>query len=402
MADAAWRSEDLDPAEATWAMSDEGRRLLAELLVSDLDDDLAVATRLRSAGLDPGRAAALQGIATATRRARADGQPDHTWWTPAAAEQASHPTVAAWRARRFTGTDAVDLTAGCGADAMALAGSAARTVAHELDAGRVPLLRANLPDEVPVVRADALRPCVVPSRWWGWADPGRRVDGRRVRGLAQTVPAVPALEATGWEGLGVAVSPAVDLDDPDRPADAELEFVQVDRRLVEATLWLGATRGTGPGERAGASATLLPSGAHVRGEPTPPDTPVAEIEVGAWLAEPAPALVRARLVDRVADELGLSRVARRRALFTASSAPASPWFRCERVEAVVAARPGRVRDALAGLDAQPLELVVHGLDADLRGWWRGLGQPERGPRGRAVHLVRLDERGVAVITRRAP
>lgn len=399
MVDAAWRGEDLDPAVAAWAMTAEGRTWLDELMADGLDEDLAVATRLRAAGLAPDRAAALQGIAAATRRARADGQPDGTWWTPAAAEQASRPEVVGWRARRYTGAPTVDLTAGCGGDALGLAATADRLVAVERSSSRLPLLRANLPVAVPVLQSDATAPCVRPDAWWAWADPGRRVAGRRVRGLAATEPPVPALVAGGWAGLGVAVSPAVDLGDPARPPDAELEFVQVGGQLVEATLWLGATRDTGPGERAEASATLLPTGEHVRGAPSPPGEVV---ELDAWLAEPAPALVRARLVDEVATDLGLGRVGRRRALFTGPGPVASPWFRCEAIEAVVAARPGRVRDVLRGLDERPIELVVHGLDADLRSWWRGLGHPPRGPQGRAVHLVRLDDRGVAVVTRRSP
>lgn len=408
MADGAWRSEDLDADAAAWAMSAEGLAWLADLLGDEVgsgrgagsDDDLAVATRLRAAGLDPARAAAVQGIAAASGRARGAGQPSHTWWTPSAAEQASHPAVAAWRAARFAGAPVTDLTAGCGGDALALVDRAAELIAVERSAVRVPILRANLADRAAVVRGDATAPCLRPAAWWAWADPGRRVAGRRVRGLADTVPPVPGLATTGWTGLGVAVSPAVDLGDPARPPDAELEFVQVDRQLVEATLWLGATRDTGPGEPHAASATLLPEGVHVRGTPAPPGGSVEEVTVGAWLAEPAPALVRARLVDDVAAELGLARLARRRALFVGSQPLDSPWFRCERVEAVVPARPARVRDALQGLDELPLELLVHGMSVDVRAWWRGLGSPPRGPQGRAVHLVRLDDTSLAVLTRR--
>lgn len=403
MSDTVWRSEDIAPEDAVWAMSEEGRRVLADLLAGPSDaDPLATASWLRARGLAGHRAATVQGVATASLRARSAGHPPSTWWTPAAAEQASHPAVAAWRAQRYGDVDAVDLTAGCGGDTLALAEVAGAVVAVERSASRVPFLRANLGDDTVVCRGDALRPPLNPSRWWGWADPARRADGRRLRGLGALVPSVPGLTSGGWAGLGVAVAPGVDLDDPDRPADAELEFVQVERTLVEASLWLGATRDTGPGERATASATLLPEGAHVRGTPTPPDVAVVEPSVGAWLAEPAPALVRARLVDQVAGELGLSRLARHRALFVGERGLDTAWFRLEVIEAVVPARPRAVRDALRGLDALPLEIVTHGIGVDVPGWWRGLGSPERGPQGRALHLARLDHSSVAVLTRRAP
>jgi hypothetical protein len=397
MAEAVWRSEDVSPRAARWVMSAAGRAVLDRLLAADEEDPLAVASRLRAEGLDPERAATAQGVATASRRAHAAGLPADTWWTPAAAEQASHPVVGEWRSRRFAGVAAVDVTAGCGADALALAAATEHLVACERSPSRVPFLRANLPSHVPVARGDATRPCVAPSRW-AWADPGRRVAGRRVRGLGDTVPAVPDLVAHPWAALGIAVSPAVDLEDPARPAAAELEFVQVGRQLVEATLWLGALRDTGPGPGAPASATLLPEGVHVRGTPSAPEGPGTP--VGDWLAEPAPALVRARLVDTVAAEHGLARVANRRALFTGPLRVDSPWFRLERVEAVVGARPARVRDALDGLEPQPLEILTHGLSVDLRAWWRALGDPDRGPQGRAVHLVRLDRGSIAVLTRR--
>lgn len=406
MVDSAWRSEDVRPEDARWVMSAAGREVLEGLLDDDARDPLAVATALRERGLEPGRAATAQGVAAASRRARAAGHPDATWWTPAALEQAGHPTVAAWRARRHAGAATVDLTAGCGGDATALAGTARELLAVEADPARVPFLRANLATAHPVVRADARRPPLRPGRWSAWADPGRRAEGRRIRALGGLRPPVPSLTALGFAGLGIAVSPAMDLDDPDRPDGAELEFVQVDRQLTEAVLWLGDLRERCPAPTsawatsgpAPASATLLPSGEHVRGTPTGPLGRAAGL--GAWLAEPAPALVRARLADGLASHLDLARVARGRALFTGDHRVASPWFRCEAVEAVVAARPAAVRDALDGLDPLPTELLTHGMQVDPDGWWKALGSPPRGPSGRAIHLARLDDRHVAILTRR--
>lgn len=404
--DTSWRSEEVTADDARWVVSPAGRQVVDGLLDGDLADPLATATALRRHGLEAARAATAQSVAVATRDARTAGHPTDTWWTPAALEQASHPVVSRWRARRYDGVPVVDLTAGCGGDARQLATSAATLLALESDPARLPLLRANLPPEVVVARADARRPPVRAAAWSAWADPARRVDGRRVRTLGQVRPAVPDLVSLGFAGLGIAVSPGLALDDPDRPVDGELEFVQVDRQLVEATLWLGGLREHAPEPTdawaprgpAATSATLLPAGHHLRGTPTGPLGPVTD--VGEWLVEPAPALVRARLADGLAARLGLTRIARGRALFTGPSPVDSPWFRVEAVEAVVAARPAAVRDALRTLEPRPLELLAHGMDVDPAGWWRQLDHPRRGPDGRAIHLARLDDRHVAVLTRR--
>lgn len=394
----AWRSDDLEPELATWVLGPEAGAYLDELVVDPASDALATASRLRAAGLSPERAAAIQSVAAASRTARAAGHGPATWWTPAALEQASRPEVSAWRAARYTGAHAIDVTAGCGGDAAALGRTSSVLLAADRSASRLAFLRTNLGDSALVVQADALQPCVATRAWSAWADPSRRHEGRRLQGLGACRPAVPALAALGFDGLGIAVSPAVDLADPDRPGDAELEFVQVGRQLVEATLWLGGLRDRGPGPAAAVSATLLPDGLHRRGRPRPPDGVVADL--GAWLAVPAPALVRARLVDELAEELGLGRLARTRALFTGDAVDVSPWFRFEAVEAVVPARPRQVRDALRGLASLPVEILTHGMDVDVSAWWRAIGSPPRGPEGRGVHLVRLDDRSVAILTRR--
>jgi hypothetical protein len=404
-------SAELDPPTASWLVGDEGLGHVAEV-TAELDDGgdaLRSGTRLRRAGLHVDRAAAV--VAAALARQRAAGRwhdADRLLFTREGLEQASDPAVSAWRARRFAGTDALeDRAAGCGGDTLALA-AVARVTAIDLDAARLTLLRHNVQVrglEVTTVVADALRH-PVPAAGPVHADPARRVDGRRVRRLGEHRPSVPALlhhlaGVADRDGLAVVLGPGVDLDDPDLPADAELEFVQVGPDLVEAVVWTGALRAAGTT----ASATLLSRDvaagdgalAHrsrgVRGPRLPVGT------VGDVLIEVAPAAVRARLHDDLGAEVGARRLASRRALLTLDGEPpASPWWRAREVEAVLPARPAAVRRHLRTLDERPVEIAVHGLELDVRRFRRQLGDPPGGPGARRIELVRTDDGAVAIVT----
>jgi nitrogen fixation protein len=217
-------------------------------------------------------------------------------------------------------------------------------------------------------------------------------------------------------GHAIVLSPGVDLDDPDLPPDAELEFVAVDGRLVEAVAWRGALavpgraatatllgraqRGTSEGETAAppAAAGRTPEGVSIgRDRGSRSALPVGP--VSHHLVEVATAAVRARVHDAIGAGIGARRIAHRRGLLTCDARPpASPWYVARPVLAVLPARPRVVRAWLRERDVPALELVVHGLDADVVAWWRQLGRPARGPNGWRLALVRLDDGAVAIVT----
>lgn len=388
-----WREESLDPVATTWVVSPHQRFLWDEVvarLEAGAGAALQVGSWLRGTGLDPELASTMSSIAEASRRAWSDGHPRHTRWTPAAREQATRPVIASWRARRFAGLDVVDVTAGCGGDSLALRDVANSLVASDLEAARIPLLRHNLGSAVPVIRADALRP--------SWrtrpvlADPGRRVAGRRLRRLAALIPSVPALLAVA-PTAGVVLPPALDLRDPDLPPNAELEFVADRGALVEATLWAGDLV---TGRRRASDAGL---GLTISGDPDEVRLPVSGIPaVGAWLVEPAPALVRSRLVGLVGAGLGWARVDERRAVLTSSDPRTSPWAHHARVLAVTTTRPAALRPAIRGLDPTAVEFLTHGVEVDLVQFRRQVGSPPTGAHGLRVHLIRTSEGAAAVVT----
>ncbi|MFP4234217.1 MAG: hypothetical protein ACLFUG_04740, partial [Nitriliruptoraceae bacterium] len=246
------------------------------------------------------------------------------------------------------------------------------------------------------------------------ADPGRRSGGRRVRRLSAHLPSVPALldAHAGAAVVAVALSPGVDPLDPELPAGVEVTFVQVAGRLLEATVWAGrqaraAVTRTGAVllDTDGAEVARLPAAAHP-GAPTA--GPVSEElpvgEIGAWLVEVAPAAVRARRHDELGSSIGARRIARSRALLTTDSPPpSSPWYHAREVLAVLPARPKAVRrwldTALAHdhLDGG-VEVVLHGIEADVDELLRSFGRPRTGPHGLRIELVRLDRGSVAVVT----
>ncbi len=460
----------LTPSTAAFLVSEPGLAAV-EATVRSFDGagtpTVAMHERVRRDLGDPQLAAAVIAAAQARLRAR-DRWPDadRLLFTRAALEQASDPVVSAWRARRYADAPEVwDLCAGVGGDTLALAEVVPRVTAVDVDPGRLTLLAHNARVRrlsVTTRTGDALR--VRPSTSaWLHADPARRIDGRRVRRLSETVPPVDALldAHAGAPGFGVVVAPGTSLDDlPLRHGGGtEVEYVQVGWQLTEAVLWLGACRVPGrvatasllpahgdlggravpgvadgalpaPGDLGGRAVPgvadgALPAPGDLGGRAVPGvadgalpapgdlggravslyrDGPRAERlvvgEVGAYVVEVAPAAVRARLHDTIGRDVGARRIADRRALLTTDDRPpVSPWYRARPVLACLPARPKAVRAWLRRHDPAEVELVLHGMDLDVTRWWHALGRPPRGPAGLRIELVRRDDDAVALITR---
>lgn len=414
---------ELDAMTARWLVSDTGLAAVAAITAAldDGADELTAASTARKRSDDPRHAAAATTAAVARRRARQRWQEaDQLLFTRHGLEQASDPTLAAHRARRVVGRkvagqiaaaggatgavdEVIDLTAGLGGDAIALARTGANVVAVERDPARAVLLAHNLRVSgvaASVVVADALR-VRVPPGGRALADPARRPAGRATHHLDAHEPAVSALlerHAERSGGLALALAPGVDRDDPAFGGrELEVEYVQLGDQLLEATVWLGRLR-DGASE---ASATLLPQGHHLARATRAPRLPVGG--PGGFLLEVAPAAVRARLHDQIGREVGAWRLATRRALLTTEQPPPpSPWYRARAIDAALPGRPAAVRRWLRDHDDRPIEVVLHGVDGDPARWWRELGRPARGPQGRRIELIRRDRDTIALITDARP
>nr|MBA3534988.1 SAM-dependent methyltransferase [Ardenticatenales bacterium] len=161
-----------------------------------------------------------------------------------------------------------------------------------------------------------------PSVEAAFADPGRRVEGRRVFTLHETEPALPAILAVQQRlpNLGVKVMPGV--ADNEIPEYAEVEFISEGGTCKEGVLWFGALR-TG----AARSATLVDGNTvhTLTSDAVAPPVPVTAPRAFLW--EPDACVIRATLVAQLAHLLGASQIDAQIAYLSSDSLTATPFAR---------------------------------------------------------------------------
>ena len=320
----------MDAAGLSLLLSDQGWALLSALPPYDETRVMAVSARLQAEGLDPALVAAAltQSRLRARARTKFGDFADGMLFTPAGLEQATRLPVAAHHARRYLAaglTRVADLTAGIGADAMALAGVGLQVLAVELDEVTAAIATVNLRHfpEAQVRHGDGLALDLLSEGVDGvYADPARRsAAGRRSWEPSDWTPPLDTLLALRSQvpALGLKLGPGL----PHRavPDDALAQWVSVDGDVVEVGLWFGPLAPEGPGR----SALVLRGGAaHVVSATADAAerTPVGA--VGAYLLEPDGAVIRAGLVGTVAQEVHGRLLDPTIAYVTADRLPASP------------------------------------------------------------------------------
>jgi SAM-dependent methyltransferase len=331
--------------------TEEGRQLLARLAGEPLDDDalLPLIERLRKDYPSELVGAAVE---LARLRRRAVGKfPAATelFFTREGLEMATAEPVARHTARRYAGRRRVlDLCCGLGGDALALAGEAEQVVAVDRDALTLEMARANarvlhLYDRITFVRADVTEfmqtaPFLIGPIEAVFIDPSRRGEARRASRKPEdySPPLSWCLELTRiTPRVGIKVSPA--LDYAAAAPDAEAEIISLHGECKEAMLWLG------PFRTCARRASLLPGGATLTDNgPSSPDIG----DIGAWLYEPDPAVIRAHLVQRLAGELQLRRIDAEIAYLTGEEV-SSPFLTGYRVLEIIPWGLKRLNTALA-------------------------------------------------------
>jgi hypothetical protein len=267
-----------------------------------------------------------------------------------ALEQATNEQVAAYHASKFTGGELVaDFTTGIGADLIALA-RRGPVIGYELDPERAlyaafNLKAAGLSGEVR--REDSLTSRIGVN--YAFADPARRVDGRRTLDLADFEPNVELL-ASHFARLrlgGIKLSPMLSDSDLQRLAPS-IEFVSFGRECREALLWSGEAAPTGT------------FAVHVESnERIPASNPTAFAEQPLqFFFEADPAAIRAHALGNFnARLLGDSN-----GYLTSDEELASPWLRTYRVLWSANADVRKTRAELKRLQAKPILKQRAGID----------------------------------------
>ncbi|MGV3616657.1 MAG: hypothetical protein ACO1SV_15120 [Fimbriimonas sp.] len=313
------------------------------------------------------------------RRARAKfARAESMLFVREALEQATHERVAAYHASLFpVGAPVVDMTAGIGADLIALA-ARGPVVGFELDPERAAYARHNLAahgrtGEVRV--GDSLAwllpsppaageqfqmgdasPGSVGTSAYAFADPARRVEGRRTLNLEEFAPD-PRVVAEGFRkvALGVIKLSPMLRDDDLEALGVGLEFVSFGDECREALVLCG--REAEPGRRA----VHVESGERLAAEEYAPGTDAP----AEFLFDADPAAVRAHALGTLAARFDLRGLGDSNGYLTGPEFHASPWLRTYRVLHHGKADAKSTKAALRALGAATPELKQRGAGLDL-------------------------------------
>ena len=360
----------MDEVLARWLTGPEGVAALAVGAAQADPSSLAAATALRRQW-NPEQAAAVLTQEQLRRRAVAKlGERARTLFlTQAGLEQATRPAVAAWRARVLAGSGArrvVDLGCGLGVDALAFLRAGLSVVAVERDPVTAVFAAANLSgareglDDAPTAEvrcadvveaaADLLDPTDAV-----FLDPARRSDRGRSWRLADLSPSWEFTREVLRGRLGCAkLGPGFPMNQ--LPDDLGATWVSERGDLVELSLWSRT-----PYEPGSRRAVLLPAGdeldAGVRRE-----VPLGE--VGRYLYEPDPAVIRSGGTAALAESLGARALSPGIAYLSSDTLARTPFATAFEVLEVMPWDERRLRAWAREHDIGTLEIKVRGLDVD--------------------------------------
>ena len=319
---------------------------------------------------------------------------DQLWLDRVGLEQCTSELVAIHKSARFTGL-VWDYCTGIGSDAAVLARRGCDVVT--VDADPACSLRAQW-------NAAILSPQHVPLCVCGRAeditdrsgllhvDPDRRVtQATRAVRIEDYVPGLEQLQNWTREFAGGAIklSPAANFGG--KFIDAEIELVSVHGECKEATVWFGRLAGEKPWR-----ATALPSGETLAGEPM---EAVADIRpLCRYLFDPDPAIVRAGLVDLLAERLGLARLDAAEEYLTGDALVETAFVRAFEVEAELSNNPKEIRAYYRTSQVGQLEIKCRHIPVEIDRLRKQLELP--GKEAGVLIFARVSGKARAVVARR--
>lgn len=356
----------MDASELRELLSIEGLRLLDSLPEwTSTADVVRTVADLRKQGHSPGLVAAVLAQARLRARAAAKFGPfaDRMLFTEDGLEQATRLNVAAQHAGRFQRAGiawVADLGCGIGADAMAIASLGLEVTAVERDEVTAAVAAYNLApwSNASVEHGDAESHDLA-GVGGVFLDPARRAGGKRLKHPGDWSPSLDfAFELAERLPTGVKLGPGIDR--ALIPAQAEAQWISVDREVVEVGVWFGTVA------RPGIRRAALVLGAHGPAELTAAaDSPDAEPgPLGAYVLEPDGAVIRARLIGDLARSTNARMLDRTIAYLTADEVAPTPFATAFRVIAELPLDVRTLKREVAARGIGTLEIKKRGVDAD--------------------------------------
>jgi hypothetical protein len=241
-------------------------------------------------------------------------------------QQASDVRIRQYRAGLVAGRSVADICCSIGSDALAFAGRGCDVVGFDIDPVRIAIARHNaevmgLPVMFEVRDVTQMRYAHYDVMFY---DPARRKsDGNRIFDVEQYIPPLSLAHQFHAEQIAVKLSPAVDLNQL-REYGGQVEFVSVEGSLKEAVLWMNRAD-------MHPMATLI-QGDHVHQLHYDHDAQVDVRPPRAWLFEPDASVLRAGLVQHLAEQLGATMLDDTIAYVSMDARVETVWGRYWRVE----------------------------------------------------------------------
>jgi SAM-dependent methyltransferase len=315
------------------------------------------------------------------------------WFDRQGLEQSTAEPVARYKARRFQG-EVWDLCCGIGGDALALA-EYARVCA--VDINPAACLRTQWNAEVygvgkNVTTSSQNAELVDCANSLVHIDPDRRRFGpsRSVR-VEEYVPGLEFLQQLTERGRGGAIklSPASNFGG--KFQDVEHELISLHGECKEATIWFGELKGEFAWR-----ATALPSGETLSGNPLDHVAPVNP--PGAFIFDPDPAIVRAGLVDCLAEKLGIWRLDAEEEYLSGDAVIVSPFVQSFELLAELSNNDKEIRNYFRSSSAGQVEIKCRRIPVDADVVRRKLPLPGRDPL--VLMFARLEGRARSLVCRR--
>lgn len=396
-------------ATITPLLTSEGRALLDALPAYDQGDVFSLTNRLRGEGYPP----ELVSLALTQSRLRQKATEkfgdfaSSMFFTAAGLEQSTRLSVGvhhAARLREAGATHVVDLGCGIGADSLAMAGLGLRVTSIETDPETAGAAAANLAPfpEASVLTGDGLEISLDDIGADAiWLDPARRDSaGRRLKNPEEWSPKLSAALdiASRYSAAGIKVAPGI--SHGFCPHDSHVQWISHDGDLLEAVVWLGAAAPT-----AGRSALILrgeqtftfDSGARWANEDL---APVPPAELGEYICEPDPAIIRSGGIARLCADYGLSPVSANIA-YLSGNCPTTALVTRFKVREVLPLEVKALKKALKNAGVTRLEIKKRGTDTDPEALRRKLGlRKQPGGKDAVLLLTPLMGRHRAVLADR--